>query len=140
MGNPYTRRVPGRLYSRALEGCIEGHKSLRKAGFLHRDISINNLMVNEDDDNPSWPSFLIDLDLAIKEQRGGVSGAKGKTGTRAFMAIGALLGDRGHIARSAWRGAWARNSGIRAACRRRRHSSGIQYISDQFRRHLGHIR
>ncbi|CAI6048307.1 unnamed protein product [Clonostachys chloroleuca] len=78
----------------ALEGCIDGHESLHTAGFLHRDISINNLMVNEDDGNPSWPSFLIDLDLAIKEQREGVSGAKGKTGTRAFMAIGALLGEQ----------------------------------------------
>ncbi|KAH7016047.1 uncharacterized protein B0I36DRAFT_368666 [Microdochium trichocladiopsis] len=78
----------------AMEGCIEGHESLRKAGFLHRDISINNLMINEDDNNPSWPSFLIDLDLAVREQREGASGAKGKTGTRAFMAIGALLGEQ----------------------------------------------
>ncbi len=37
----------------ALESYIEGHESLRKAGFLHRDISINNLMINEDDGNPS---------------------------------------------------------------------------------------
>lgn len=78
----------------ALEGSIAGHESLRKAGFLHRDISINNLMVNEDDDNVSWPSFLIDLDLAVRERRSGASGAKGKTGTRAFMAIGALLGEQ----------------------------------------------
>ncbi|KAH7021588.1 LOW QUALITY PROTEIN: uncharacterized protein B0I36DRAFT_394304 [Microdochium trichocladiopsis] len=78
----------------ALDGCIEGHESLRKAGILHRDISINNLLINEDVNNPSWPSLLIDLDLAIKEQREGVSGAKGKTGTRAFMAIGALLGEQ----------------------------------------------
>ncbi|KAL2889272.1 hypothetical protein HOO65_030773 [Ceratocystis lukuohia] len=77
-----------------LEGCIQGHESLYKAGFLHRDISINNLMINEDEDNPSWPSFLIDLDLSIKEQREGSSGAKGKTGTRAFMAIGVLLGEQ----------------------------------------------
>ncbi|RYO80050.1 hypothetical protein DL764_009944 [Monosporascus ibericus] len=76
----------------ALEGCIKGHESLHRAGFLHRDISINNLMINEDKSNPSWPSFLIDLDLAIKEERDAVSGARGKTGTRAFMAIGALLG------------------------------------------------
>ena len=78
----------------ALEGCIEGHESLHRAGFLHRDISINNLMINEDDSNPSWSSFLIDLDLAIKVQRDGASGAKGKTGTRAFMAIGALMGEQ----------------------------------------------
>ncbi|KAL2259061.1 hypothetical protein VTK26DRAFT_7399 [Humicola hyalothermophila] len=38
--------------------------------------------------------FLIDLDLAIEEQRISASGAKGKTGTRAFMAIGALLGEQ----------------------------------------------
>ncbi|KAI5928218.1 hypothetical protein F4810DRAFT_719865 [Camillea tinctor] len=76
----------------ALDGCITGHKSLRRAGILHRDISINNLMINEDNSSPS--AFLIDLDLAIREQRAGVSGAKGKTGTRAFMAIGALLGEQ----------------------------------------------
>lgn len=75
----------------ALEGCIEGHESLRKAGFLHRDISINNFMINEDKGNPSWPSFLIDLDLAIREEREVASGARRKTGTKAFMAIGALL-------------------------------------------------
>ncbi|KAL8284310.1 hypothetical protein RB600_008939 [Gaeumannomyces tritici] len=34
------------------------------------------------------------LDLAVKEQRISASGAKGKTGTRAFMAIGALLGEQ----------------------------------------------
>lgn len=74
----------------ALADCIEGHESLRrKAGLLHRDISIGNLMVGQDN-----RGFLIDLDLAIKEQRVGVSGAKGKTGTRAFMAIGALLGEQ----------------------------------------------
>ncbi|KAK1846429.1 serine threonine-protein kinase sgk2 [Colletotrichum chrysophilum] len=78
----------------ALVGCIEGHESLYKAGILHRDISIKNLMINEDSGNPSWPAFLIDLDLAIREQREGASGAKGKTGTRAFMAIGAMLGEQ----------------------------------------------
>lgn len=78
----------------ALKGCIEGHESLHQAGFLHRDISINNLMINDDNENLSWSSFLIDLDLAVKEQREVASGAKGKTGTRAFMAIGVLLGDQ----------------------------------------------
>jgi hypothetical protein len=37
---------------------------------------------------------LIDLDLAIDEQREAASEARGKTGTRAFMAIGALLGEQ----------------------------------------------
>ncbi|KAF1976060.1 hypothetical protein BU23DRAFT_588261 [Bimuria novae-zelandiae CBS 107.79] len=81
----------------ALEGCIEGYESLHtRAGMLQCDISPNNLMVNEEDDNPSWRAFLIDLDLAIKEQRENSSGARGKTGTRAFMAIGVLLDDEKH--------------------------------------------
>ena len=81
----------------ALEGCIEGYESLHtQAGMVQRDISPNNLLVNEDEDNSSWPAFLIDLDLAIKEQREQASGARGKTGTRAFMAIGVLLDDEQH--------------------------------------------
>ncbi|KAI1760953.1 hypothetical protein GGR53DRAFT_507328, partial [Hypoxylon sp. FL1150] len=63
----------------ALDECIEGHKSLHGVGILHRDISINNLLINEDKGNPSWPGFLIDLDLAIREQCEGASGAKGET-------------------------------------------------------------
>ena len=47
-------------------------------------------MMNKEEDNPSWQSFLIDLDLAIKENQEKPSGAPSKTGTRAFMAIGAL--------------------------------------------------
>ncbi|KAJ8063416.1 hypothetical protein OCU04_008636 [Sclerotinia nivalis] len=76
----------------ALEGCIEGHESLYRAGFLHRDISINNLMINEDKKNLLWSSFLIDLDLAIKKDRKSSLDVKEKIGTRAFMAIGILMG------------------------------------------------
>ena len=74
----------------ALADCIQGHESLRrKASLLHRDISVNNLMMDENN-----RGFLIDLDLAINEQRVGTSGAKGKTGTWAFMAVGALQGEQ----------------------------------------------
>lgn len=72
-----------------------GYESLHtKAGFLQGDISTGNLIVNEGKETQSWPAFLIDLDLAIKEKRERPSGARGKTGTRAFMAIGLLLGER----------------------------------------------
>jgi len=71
---------------------VVGHESLHKeAGILHRDISLNNVLVNED--NSTWPGFLIDLDLAIKEKRLKISGALDKTGTKVFMAIGALSGE-----------------------------------------------
>lgn len=78
----------------ALECCIEGYESLyTKTRLLQCDISKGNLMMNEEDDK-SWRAFIIDLDLAIKEQRDESSGARGKTGTRAFMAIGVLLGEK----------------------------------------------
>ncbi|KMU76963.1 hypothetical protein CISG_06005 [Coccidioides immitis RMSCC 3703] len=79
----------------ALDGCIRGYQSLHeRAGMIQSDISLGNLMVNEEDDDSSQKAFLIDLDLAVKEQREGFSGARGKTGTRAFMAIGVLYGEK----------------------------------------------
>lgn len=93
-GKPIYEATSRTVLLSALEGCVQGHESLHQAGFLHRDISINNLIVNEDPDNPSWPSFLIDLDLGIKEARVQASGSRGKTGTKVFMAIGALQGEQ----------------------------------------------
>ena len=93
MGNQFKASTHSSQLS-SLKGCIAGHDSLQRAGILHRDISVNNLLINEDKYNPSWPSFLTDLDLAMKEQRVGVSGADRKTGTRAFMEIGSLLGEK----------------------------------------------
>ncbi|KOC17685.1 hypothetical protein AFLA70_482g000711 [Aspergillus flavus AF70] len=80
---------------RALENCIEGYQSLHtKAGLLQGDVSTGNLILNEDVGNQSWSAFLIDLDLSIENHRERPSGARGKTGTRAFMAIGLLLGEQ----------------------------------------------
>lgn len=46
-------------------------------------------MLNEAEDD----GFLIDLDLAVKIDREKASGAPSKTGTKVFMAIGALYGE-----------------------------------------------
>lgn len=75
--------------------CIKGFKSLyTKADILQGDISMNNLIINKDDLNPSWSSFIIDLDLAINEQCEKRSGAQEKTGTRAFMSIEVLWSEQ----------------------------------------------
>ncbi|KAL7786271.1 hypothetical protein V8C37DRAFT_392442 [Trichoderma ceciliae] len=95
-GRPiYTASSPKALVE-ALENCIRGHESLRRqAGLLHRDISINNVVIDEE--GPAdRKGFLIDLDLAIKVKRTEGSGAKEKTGTRAFMAIDLLLFGKQH--------------------------------------------
>lgn len=92
----YKASSPERLLA-ALEGCIKGYESLHpRAGLLQRDISPDNLILNKDAKTSTWPSFLIDLDLAVKEQREESSGAHGKTGTRTFMTIGVLLDGEQH--------------------------------------------
>jgi len=108
-GKPLYRASSRTAMLAALEGCIKGkgysvnvfrcltsvgYKALQQAGILQRDISTGNTMMNEDPTNLSWPAFLIDLDLGIREQRDEPSGARGITGTRAFMAIGALRGEK----------------------------------------------
>ena len=49
--------------------------------------------MNKEDNNPSQPVFLIDFNLAIKEQWEGPLGARGKTSIKAFIAIRVLLGE-----------------------------------------------
>ncbi|KAA1097366.1 hypothetical protein PGT21_004247 [Puccinia graminis f. sp. tritici] len=57
-------KTPVRLLE-AIEHCIQGHKDLLDAGYLRRDISINNLMIIDQADDPDRRSLLIDLDCAI---------------------------------------------------------------------------
>ncbi|POW05459.1 hypothetical protein PSTT_09708 [Puccinia striiformis] len=65
VGKPiWTADSPVRLLE-AIEGCIKGHWALLRAGYLHRDISINNLMIDNQTKDPDRKSFLIDLDMAI---------------------------------------------------------------------------
>lgn len=64
----------------AIKACIQGHKALYKAGFLYKDISINNLLITENKNSPFYPAFLINLNLAIANNRIKSLKAKGKIG------------------------------------------------------------
>ncbi|POW09947.1 hypothetical protein PSTT_06393 [Puccinia striiformis] len=78
----------------ALEGCIKGHEALLTAGYLHRDISINNLMFANETDDPDQKSFVIDLDMAIAYPIQNHEDLKARTGTKFFMSSNLLL--KGH--------------------------------------------
>ena len=79
---------------KALEGCIQGYESLhQQGGLLQGDISADNLLVDEEG-NGSWFAFLIDLDFAIEVSVDGTSEARPITGTRPFMAIRVLEGEK----------------------------------------------
>jgi len=65
-----------------------GHQNLLlQKKILHRDISIGNVLITEDESE----GFLIDLDHATRVDREETPGAEGRTGTKVFMSIGLLL-------------------------------------------------
>ncbi|KAA8899280.1 hypothetical protein FN846DRAFT_960639 [Sphaerosporella brunnea] len=79
----------------AMRDAIRGHRTLYNTHrILHRDVSLFNILI---DDDPSRPGkgLLIDLDLAIRRERIGTTGASHRTGTQDFMAPG-LLSDQPH--------------------------------------------
>lgn len=100
-GKPINTASTHSILLAALEGCITGHQPLHETGILHRDISPNNLLVNERKQEQQQQPILASVhnrsDLAIKEQKDipapEADGSK-KTGTRPFMAIGALMGEK----------------------------------------------
>ncbi|KAL9098225.1 MAG: hypothetical protein Q9163_006079 [Psora crenata] len=78
-----------------LEACcdaIKGHRSLYQEGeILHRDVSVNNVIITDAENREDPKGMLIDLDLA-KQLDHGLSGARHRTGTMEFMAIEVLEG------------------------------------------------
>lgn len=72
-----------------LRDAIKSHMSLLKdAKILHRDISVNNIILIGPDDTTNYGGRLIDLDLATLFKDGIEQGKKGViTGTAQFMAL-----------------------------------------------------
>ncbi|KAA1137639.1 hypothetical protein PGTUg99_016914 [Puccinia graminis f. sp. tritici] len=96
VGQPiWTADSPAALLE-ALEGCIKGHQALLDAGLLHRDISINNLMINNQTNDPDRKSFLIDLDVAIAYPIANREDSYARTGTKVFMSVSLLEQENPH--------------------------------------------
>ncbi|KAG5802275.1 hypothetical protein H9Q74_007618 [Fusarium xylarioides] len=76
-----------------LRDAIKAHRSLYTAGrILHRDISINNIIITEAKSSDESRGTLIDLDAAI-DMTAEKPSRKTITGTKPFMAIGLLQGE-----------------------------------------------
>ncbi|KAK2739437.1 hypothetical protein FQN57_006566 [Myotisia sp. PD_48] len=75
-------------FLQAMVDCLDGPMSLyNKTGLIHSDISPYNLMIDG-----NGRGFIIDLDVATREDRGRPTEARQNTGNRAFMSIHLLLG------------------------------------------------
>ncbi|RMD41240.1 hypothetical protein DV735_g3917, partial [Chaetothyriales sp. CBS 134920] len=76
----------------SLHDAIKAHRALyMDAKILHRDISENNIIITNAKGAEDPKGMLIDLDLA-KVVDAGRSGARHRTGTMEFMAVGVLSG------------------------------------------------
>jgi serine/threonine protein kinase len=76
---------------RALYDAIKGHQQLyTKANILHRDISLNNIMIHIHGKH----GFLIDLDYAVERNVNREPQSPHRTGTLPFMSINIL--EKGH--------------------------------------------
>ncbi|KKA30700.1 hypothetical protein TD95_005428, partial [Thielaviopsis punctulata] len=95
VGSPIYKEESLSILLESFAQCIKAHKSLLDAGILHRDISIGNLLINQDRSDPSRLGLLIDLDHAVDINRTSPSGLAVRTGTFLFMSIDILSGHKG---------------------------------------------
>lgn len=72
----------------AFRDAIAGHQNLWRKNILHRDISINNILLGNEGAEPGNRGLLIDLDMGIWIDRtSSLAGADFRTGTCAFQSV-----------------------------------------------------
>ncbi|CAA7262378.1 unnamed protein product [Cyclocybe aegerita] len=72
----------------AFRDAVAGHQRLWDRNIIHRDISVNNILIGEEGAEEGWRGLLIDMDMAVRWQRAATMAAVDfRTGTRAFQAI-----------------------------------------------------
>ncbi|TFK26262.1 hypothetical protein FA15DRAFT_654438 [Coprinopsis marcescibilis] len=91
----------------AMHDAIQGHRNLLlSAGILHRDISVNNVLLGQDNAKDGWRGVLIDFDLAVFVKNDEYPPADSEIlievqGTRVFQSVMVLHGyqllDKGEV-------------------------------------------
>ncbi|KJA13588.1 hypothetical protein HYPSUDRAFT_151437, partial [Hypholoma sublateritium FD-334 SS-4] len=75
----------------AYRDAIRGHQNLWNADILHRDISVNNILLGSDPLKENNCGLIIDLDLSINiKRKKSLYAIDFKTGTRAFQSMNVL--------------------------------------------------
>ncbi|KAF8971794.1 hypothetical protein BDZ97DRAFT_1785176, partial [Flammula alnicola] len=70
----------------AIRDAIAGHQNLWNEHILHRDVSINNILIGQPGSTAGYRGILIDLDMAILiDCKESLKEADFRTGTRAFQ-------------------------------------------------------
>ncbi|KDR85790.1 hypothetical protein GALMADRAFT_234869 [Galerina marginata CBS 339.88] len=75
----------------AFRDAIAGHRNLWNAKILHRDVSVNNILIGANPFDIGNRGLIIDLDMAIRIDRDkSLAGQDFRTGTRAFQSVNVL--------------------------------------------------
>jgi serine/threonine protein kinase len=75
----------------AFRDAVAGHQNLWTKGILHRDISVNNVLIGKPGAEVGNRGVVIDLDMAIRlERTESLASVDFRTGTRAFQSISVL--------------------------------------------------
>ncbi|KAF8971790.1 hypothetical protein BDZ97DRAFT_1785143 [Flammula alnicola] len=75
----------------AIRDAIAGHQNLWNEHILHRDVSINNILIGQPGSTAGYRGILIDLDMAILiDRKDSLKEADFRTGTRAFQSVNVL--------------------------------------------------
>ncbi|CAA7263662.1 unnamed protein product [Cyclocybe aegerita] len=72
----------------AFRDAVGGHQNMWDINVIHRDISINNILIGEEDAGAGWQGVVIDLDMAVFwEHMTTMAAVDFRTGTRAFQSL-----------------------------------------------------
>ena len=96
IGRPLERFLNVVEFLKAFRDAIKAHRSLfLDCKILHRDVSLNNIIITNPEQTEGYCGMLIDYDLAVQVDEDGkneMSKEKKMTGTLEYMAIGILEG------------------------------------------------
>ncbi|KAJ2914083.1 hypothetical protein MD484_g6330, partial [Candolleomyces efflorescens] len=93
-GSPITGFTSPKQVLWALRDAIAGHRALVKKGTLHRDVSIQNVLLGKPGAEPGDRGILIDFDIAIRYGADGIyPSADVQIGTRMYQSVMVLSTD-----------------------------------------------
>ncbi|KAF9051306.1 hypothetical protein BJ165DRAFT_1608155 [Panaeolus papilionaceus] len=86
-GGPLTKSLSPEAFLFAFRDAIAGHQRIWDKDIIHRDISINNILLGLEGAPEGWRGVVIDLDLAIKaDRKESLCRVDWLTGTRMFQS------------------------------------------------------
>ncbi|KAJ3501283.1 hypothetical protein NLJ89_g9409 [Agrocybe chaxingu] len=72
----------------AFRDAVAGHQNMWDINVIHRDISINNILIGEEDAEAGWRGSVIDMDMAVfRERMTTIAAMDFRTGMRTFQSL-----------------------------------------------------